>query len=100
MPTETANKFVILDSADNVAICCAPAEKGEAVMIGRRKIKLLADIGVGHKLAITAIEYGSKILKYGVSIGSATEEIAKGDHVHLHNMKSDYMPSYTRQTIQ
>jgi hypothetical protein len=24
-----------------------------------------------------------------------TTEIASGDHVHLHNMMSDYLPTYT-----
>jgi len=32
-----------------------------------------------------------------VAIGSATRDIAVGEHVHLHNMKSDYLPTYTRE---
>ena len=28
-------------------------------------------------------------------IGSATRDIEPGEHVHLHNMKSDYLPTYT-----
>jgi hypothetical protein len=34
------------------------------------------------------------VLKYGVSIGSATADISLGEHVHLHNIKSDYTPTY------
>jgi len=30
-----------------------------------------------------------------VPIGSATRAIKAGEHVHLHNMKSDYIPTYT-----
>ena len=37
----------------------------------------------------------SFLLKYGVSIGSALRDIAAGEHVHLHNMQSDYLPTYT-----
>ncbi|HRJ73596.1 MAG TPA: SAF domain-containing protein [Terrimicrobiaceae bacterium] len=44
------------------------------------------------------IRTGEKILKYGVPIGSATCDIAFGEHVHLHNMKSDYLPTYTLET--
>jgi hypothetical protein len=35
------------------------------------------------------------VIKYGVSIGSATRDIELGELVHLHNMKSDYLPTYT-----
>lgn len=54
-----------------------------------------ANIEIGHKVAACAIEAGEKIIKYGVPIGSATEKIEIGAHVHLHNMKSDYLPTYT-----
>jgi hypothetical protein len=30
-----------------------------------------------------------------VSIGSATKDIAIGEHVHLHNMKSEYIPTFS-----
>ena len=33
-------------------------------------------------------------MKYGAPIGSATAAIAAGEHVHVHNMKSDYTPTY------
>ena len=32
-----------------------------------------------------------KVLKYGLPIGSATRDIAAGEHVHVQNMKSDYI---------
>jgi hypothetical protein len=38
---------------------------------------------------------GDKIIKFGVPIGSATKHIDIGEHIHLHNMKSDYLPTYT-----
>jgi altronate dehydratase small subunit len=30
---------------------------------------------------------GTPIIKYGETIGSATENISKGDHVHVHNVE-------------
>ena len=41
------------------------------------------------------IAAGEKVLKYGAPIGSATRDIGQGEHVHLHNMRSDYLPTYT-----
>ena len=36
-----------------------------------------------------------KILKYGAVIGSLTQPVAAGDHIHTHNLDSDYTPTYT-----
>ena len=51
-----------------------------------------------HKIARKEILKGEKIIKYGVSIGSAVKDITFGEHVHMHNMKSDYISSHTRQS--
>ena len=53
------------------------------------------DIPLGFKIAGCNIATNESIVKYGVSIGSATRDIVRGDLVHLHNMKSDYLPTYT-----
>lgn len=46
----------------------------------------------GHKLAVTDIKKGDKILKYGEVIGLATQNISKGDYVHTHNVESALLP--------
>lgn len=43
----------------------------------------------GHKYARQDIKKGENIIKYGQPIGHATEDIAKGSHVHSHNMKTN-----------
>lgn len=42
----------------------------------------------GHKRAIKDIRAGEAVIKYGFSIGNATEDIKAGDHVHSHNLKT------------
>lgn len=42
----------------------------------------------GHKYAVRDIPDGEKIIKYGFSIGIATENINKDEHIHSHNMKT------------
>lgn len=42
----------------------------------------------GHKYALIDIKKGKKIIKYGFPIGTATEDIKKGEHVHSHNLKT------------
>ncbi len=40
----------------------------------------------GHKFALRAIAAGEKVIKYGMSIGTAKTNIAPGEHVHTHNL--------------
>lgn len=43
----------------------------------------------GHKYALRDIKSGENIIKYGNPIGHATCDIAKGEHVHTHNVKTN-----------
>lgn len=57
----------------------------------------------GHKYALRDIKSGENIIKYGNPIGHAVADIAKGEHIHSHNMKTNlssnltytYEPEYT-----
>ena len=44
-------------------------------------------VPMGHKVALVAIAPGAAVVKYGAVIGHATRAIARGDHVHLHNLE-------------
>jgi hypothetical protein len=94
----TDRKFVLLNEVDNILVCCQAANAGEWVRLSNVELRLESNIDVGHKVACNNIVKGQNIIRYGVSIGSATVDINKGTHVHLHNMKSDYIPSHTRQS--
>lgn len=89
--------FVLLNDEDNVFVCCKQLSAGRSVTLEEVEFTMDVDITVGHKIARAAISEGEKIIKYGVSIGSATQNIARGEHIHMHNMKSDYIASHTRQ---
>lgn len=82
--------FIQLHPDDNVVIALQHLEKGAAITWKQQNIELDVAIGFGHKIAIEPIEKGGRILKYGLPIGSATKTITAGDHVHVHNLKSDY----------
>ena len=43
----------------------------------------------GHKYALRDIAAGENVVKYGMPIGHATQPIAKGEHVHVHNVKTN-----------
>lgn len=80
---------------DNVLVLTRSFEAGETIELGDIHRTLQTPIGLGHKIAACAISPGEKIQKYGAPIGSATAPIEPGEHIHLHNMKSDYLPTFT-----
>lgn len=84
-----------LSPLDNVVVVVRRLPAGARVSLDAGELIIDRDLGLGHKIACRPIAAGEKIMKYGVSIGSATQPIAPGQHVHLHNMQSDYLPTYT-----
>ena len=51
-------------------------------------LKAGADIPIGHKVALNDIKAGDTIWKYGEDIGRAIAPVARGSHVHVHNVKT------------
>lgn len=94
MHGDSDGRLLLLDTADNVLVATARIRAGEGIMVDGAQIILPADLLIGHKIARQPIAAGAKIVKYGSPIGSATEGIAAGAHVHVHNVKSDYTPTY------
>ena len=52
------------------------------------KIQSKNEIPLGHKIALKDIKEGDTILKYGHDIGKVVKSIKKGEHVHVHNVKT------------
>lgn len=87
-------RLLLLSPRDNVFVLRGALEAGESVALEEGTAIAPARLGLGHKIARRAIGKGEKIVKYGAPIGRATEDIAAGDHVHIHNVVSDYTPTY------
>ncbi|MCI6885891.1 MAG: UxaA family hydrolase [Lachnospiraceae bacterium] len=82
-----------IDYTDNVATALEPLEPGRVVLRGDASeptIEAVTEVPAGHKIALRQIESGEDIVKYGVVIGRAVEQIPKGSWVHLHNIRSIY----------
>ena len=76
---------------DNVATLLQDAGLEPATILGpsrNTKINLLEEVALGHKVCTRSVSKGDLIVKYGVPIGVATEDIAMGAWVHLHNCSS------------
>ncbi|TMI85508.1 MAG: D-galactarate dehydratase [Bacillati bacterium ANGP1] len=84
---------LLLDARDTAAIALAPLPPGTAVEVrrGGETVRVVAEtlIPFGHKIAVAPMEAGAAVIKYGEVIGVATAEIRPGQHVHVHNVRSD-----------
>ncbi|KQM20415.1 UxaA family hydrolase [Novosphingobium sp. Leaf2] len=73
---------------DNVAVALRTLEAGEDVTVDGQVIQLRDAISAGHKFAVTPITAGAPVRRYRAPIGIATRDIAVGEHVHTHNVKT------------
>jgi len=90
-------RLVLLSPDDNCVVVAQTLRAGDTVTVEGEQVTVTRTVGVGHKLARRAIHAGEKVLKYGAVIGTATTDIGRGEHVHTHNLESDYLPTYTHE---
>ena len=91
----TDSRVLVLAPGDNVAIAKSDIPAGTALQVMGVTVTLKAAMEVGHKFAFLKVAKGGGITKYGAPIGVATQDIAPGDWMHIHNITSDYIPTYT-----
>lgn len=100
-------EFIKINECDNVIIALRDYKKDEVIDLEDAKITLLEDINRGHKIAIKNINKGENIVKYGLPIGYALEDIKIGNWVHTHNTKTNlkdlntysYTPKFTDRKL-
>lgn len=90
-----SRKLLRIHRDDNVLIVVTPVKLDDRDLIDGHEVVFTQNIEIGHKVAARDIKAGEKMYKCGVPIGSAKEPIPAGAHVHLHNLKSDYIATYT-----
>lgn len=79
-------KLIRIHPADNVAVALEDIAAGEA-MEGF-DLTATEDVKRGHKLALAPIREGQQVIKYGCAIGIAKCDIAPGQWVHTHNVRT------------
>ena len=87
--------LIIHDEKDNVGVVVIETtKKGQDcnawIMENDKSIKVpsLNEVHLGHKIALQDLKEGDTILKYGHDIGKVVKAIKKGEHVHVHNVKT------------
>lgn len=100
-------EFIKINECDNVIIALRDYKKDEVIDLEDAKITLLEDINRGHKIAIKNINKEDNVIKYGLPIGYALEDIKVGNWVHTHNTKTNlkdlnsysYTPKFTDRKL-
>ena len=82
--------LIIHDEKDNVGVVVIETTKKvqECNAWIMENDKSINEIPLGHKIALQDLKEGDTILKYGHDIGKVVKSIKKGDHVHVHNVKT------------
>jgi altronate hydrolase len=77
--------YLRLNPADDVVIACRELESGTNLL--QENVVCRERIPAGHKVATRAVAKGEPVRRYAQIIGFATQPIAPGQHVHVHNLE-------------
>jgi len=88
-------RALLADVRDNVATLMASVQPRDEVMITSIEqinlgtVNLKDAVETFHKVSVRAIPAGDYVIKFGETIGVASQLIPPGSHVHVHNVISD-----------
>jgi len=88
-------QLLVHDPKDNVGVVVVEGLKAGTDMLGvvthdNSSFRLTAvdDVPIGHKIALSDLAAGATAIKYGEDIGRIVQDVPKGGHVHVHNLKT------------
>jgi (2R)-sulfolactate sulfo-lyase subunit alpha len=79
---------------DDVGVAVEDLKKGSKIGVvtlegkAAGTITLINNVPLGHKVAMRDMAKDKPVIKYGRPVGKAVAPIAKGAHVHVHNVKT------------
>src|SRR5438067_3063398 len=79
-------RAIVLRAGDDVAVVIRALAAGDTIHHDGAEFRVPAQIPAGHKVALRDLPEEAPVRKYGQVIGFATQPIARGDHVHTHNL--------------
>lgn len=90
---KSAPGFLAHREGDSVAVAVVDLDAGKANGgylhgSGDLQAELLEHVPLGHKFALRDISEGDDVIEYGVRVAVAAKAIRKGEHVHVHNVRS------------
>ena len=87
--------FMVHEAGDGVGVVVVEGVKAGQELTGwvmkenqTIQINTLTDIPIGHKVALQDFSEGDTVYKYSTDIGKVVAPIKKGEHLHVHNVKT------------
>ena len=87
--------FLVHEAADGVGVVVVEGLKAGQEITGwvmkedkTITVKIISDIPIGHKLAMQDYAEGDTVMKYNTDIGKVVAPIKRGEHLHVHNVKT------------
>lgn len=86
--------ILLHEATDDVGVAVMDLKAGEEIGVATlegkdvKQIKLVGDVPLGHKVAMSDLAQDKHIIEYGRAVGYASVKIMAGEHVHIHNIKS------------
>ena len=81
-------KTIRIHPSDNVVVALTDIAAGETVSGEGYSVTATEAVGRGHKIALFPIAEGAPVVKYGNEIALAKRDIAPGEWVHTHNVRT------------
>lgn len=98
---EAKPRALVMNPRDAVAVLLDSAKGGDPATLLDLDLQVLGTVEVRggierfHKVAIREMAEGESVVKFGEVIGRASCQIARGDHVHVHNVVSARLSAET-----
>jgi (2R)-sulfolactate sulfo-lyase subunit alpha len=91
----SAPHLLVHDRADNVGVVVVEGLTAGTDMLcvvthdnSDFRMTVSMDVPIGHKVALTNLAVGDTVIKYGQDIGRIVAPVKRGEHVHVHNLKT------------
>jgi len=88
-------QLLVHDRKDNVGVVVVENLKAGTDMLcvvtednSDFRLTVRHDVPIGHKVALADLKVGDTVTKYGQDIGKIVARVARGEHVHVHNLKT------------
>ena len=91
---QAADLTIRLNPADDVVIARVEIPSG-TTLVKESNVRVTAAVPAGHKIAVRDVAKGKPVRRYDQIIGFASQDIAAGEHVHVHNLAmGDFQRDY------
>jgi (2R)-sulfolactate sulfo-lyase subunit alpha len=87
--------LLVHDPADNVGVVVVEGLTASTDMLcvvthddSDFRLVVGTDVPIGHKVALKDLAVGDTVVKYGQDIGRIVAPVKRGEHVHVHNLKT------------